>query len=205
MSFLSFILLTAVKVILLLNEIKNSIPFAKNIFAVINTSLWILMSLLGILRMFPATWIGFFPVIFPFKSAIFLLQIEFAISISWTVTCQSMICWLWKINLKYLTDGYPSLEYRVFACSAPLICLLGNLLVPLPYQLDYNNEVHICASWIPCFFLILSMHNKYLVNAIICYSICLIQVFECNYISYSIFDEQQILFICWHCCLVCKL
>ena len=73
-----------------------------------------------------ATWIIFFPVVFYLKAAMFLPQIASIMSISWAVTGKFMICLIWTIHLKYLTDWYPSLEYRVFACSAMLICLLEN-------------------------------------------------------------------------------
>ena len=74
--------LNAVKVILRLNEIKNGIPFTKNISAVINTSLWSLTSSLEILTMTPATCIGFFLVVSPFKAAMLLTQIVCEMSIS---------------------------------------------------------------------------------------------------------------------------
>ena len=126
MAFLSSRCLTKVKVILWLNEIKNGSPLMNNMSAVINTSLWSLMSSLGILTMSPDTWIGFFLVVLHFKASMFLPQIACEMSISWTVTGQSIICRLWTIHLKYLTDGYPSLEYNVFAWSSPLIFPLEN-------------------------------------------------------------------------------
>ena len=112
MAFLYYIWPTAVKLILRLNEIKNGIKFMKNMFAVINNSLWSLMSSLGILNFSPATWIVFFLVVFPFKAAMFSPQIVCAMSISWNVTGQSMIYLFSTIPLKYLTDRYPSLACR---------------------------------------------------------------------------------------------
>ena len=125
-GFISSIWITVVKVILQLREIKNGIPFMKNISAIINTYFWISMSSLGIITISPDTWISFFLVVLPFKAEIFLPQIAGAMSISWTVTGKSMVCWFWKIHLKSLTVGYPSLVYKVFVCSAPSICILDN-------------------------------------------------------------------------------
>ena len=53
-------------------------------------------------------------VVFPFKSTMLFPQIVCVMSIYCTFTIHSMIIWLWKINLKTLTDGYPSLAYIVF-------------------------------------------------------------------------------------------
>ena len=108
---------------------KNGIPFTNNISAVINTSFWSLTVSLEILTMFHDTWIGFFLVVFHFKAGMFLPQTACTISIYWIITGQSMICWIWKIQLKYLTDAYPSLAYKVFDWSVPLICLFGNTCV----------------------------------------------------------------------------
>ena len=136
---------------------KNCIPFTKNISDVINTYLWRLMSYLVILKMSLATWIDFLLVVFPFKAPIFP-QIACAISISWTFTGQSTTFCIWTIHLKYLTDVYPSLVYKVFSFSAPFIFLLGNhwffwrryWLVLLTYQLDYNNWFWIYSYLIQC-------------------------------------------------------
>ena len=82
-------------------------------YAVINTSLQSLTNSLGILTISSATWIGLLLVVFPLKPKMVLSQIARAMSISWTVTGQSIIFWLLTIHLKYLTDVYPSLAYII--------------------------------------------------------------------------------------------
>ena len=52
-----------------------------------------------------ATWICFFLVVLPFKSAMFLTQIASAMLISCANNIQSMTFWIWKIQLNSLTDG----------------------------------------------------------------------------------------------------
>ena len=113
-DFLSSIFITKVKIIFWLNTIKNGIPFTKNMSSVINTSLWIFNSSLGMLTMSPDTWICFFLLVFPFKSATILPQIACEMSIYWNITGKSMIFWLWTTHLKYSTYGYPSFVYKVF-------------------------------------------------------------------------------------------
>ena len=72
------------------------------------------MSFLGNFTRYPEMCIGFFLVIFPFKSAMFLHQIAWGMSVSLTITGQSIIYLLWTIHLKSLTDGYPSYTHLVY-------------------------------------------------------------------------------------------
>ena len=133
---------------------KNGIPFTNNMPAVINKYLLISMSSLGIITMSPIMYIGLFIMVFPFKATIFLPQIAWLMSMFWTGIGQSITCWICIIHLKYLTDGHPSLAYKVFAHSAMLICILEitscfmrqYLLLLLIYQLDYKNRVQIHIS-----------------------------------------------------------